>query len=158
MLRHTLAPNQFLNDYVLNCEICTLANISQNAYKFWKGVICANYTDSRTVFLYKKSIPLKYQNLIKSCSNLDGFVIASAFCSFTGLAMSHLTKSNKSNLYDKLQIKQIGKFKFVNLKKLYDDMDLPYSTRIYIEKCKYFSPTPLEKRIKLTASLCLGYY
>ncbi|MFC2491472.1 MAG: cysteine permease, partial [Campylobacter curvus] len=27
-----------------------------------------------------------------------------------------------------------------------------------IEKCKFFSPAPFEKRIKLTDTLCLGYY
>ena len=46
----------------------------------------------------------------------------------------------------------------VNLKKFYDDLGLDYDLQIYIEKCKFFSPTPLEKRIRLTDTLCLGYY
>lgn len=158
MLKSILAPNQFLDDYVSNYEFAALCGVSQNAYKFWKSVICATYSGSRAIFLLKKSLPKKYAANIPKCANLSGFVLAGAFCDFTGLASSHLTRSNGSNLYDKLEIKQIGKLKFVNLRKLYDDYDLPYDTRIYIEKCKYFSPTPLEKRIKLTASLCLGYY
>ncbi|EAH8344989.1 cysteine permease, partial [Campylobacter coli] len=27
-----------------------------------------------------------------------------------------------------------------------------------IEKCHFFSPTPFEKRIKITESMCVGYY
>lgn len=158
MIRLTLAPNQFLDEYILNYELSILANISQNAYKFWKNIVCASYSDTRTIFLHKDYILPKYKELITSCTDLSGFVLSSAFCSFTGLASSHLIKSNKSNLYEKLEIKQIGKLKFVNLKKLYDDIGLSYDKTIYIEKCKYFSPTPFEKRIKLTASLCLGYY
>ncbi|AGZ81050.1 hypothetical protein [Campylobacter fetus] len=158
MLKITLPCNEFLDEYVLNYEIYKLANISSNAYLFWKNGVCASYQNSRAVFLHKKSIPEKYQIYLKSCSNLDGFVLSSAFCSFTGLSSSHLTKSNGSNLYDRLEIRNIAKFKFINLKKLYDDLGLDYKTHIYIEKCKYFSPTPLEKRIKLTDTLCLGYY
>jgi len=45
-----------------------------------------------------------------------------------------------------------------DLKKFYDDFNLSYSYRIYIEKCKFFSPAPFEKRIKLTETMCLGYY
>ncbi|EAH5015916.1 cysteine permease, partial [Campylobacter coli] len=26
------------------------------------------------------------------------------------------------------------------------------------EKCHFFSPTPFEKRIKITESMCVGYY
>lgn len=158
MQKIILAPNEFLDDYVLNFELCRGADISQNAYKFWKNTISASYSGSRTVFLHKKSIPKKYQHLLPACSNLEGLVLASAFCSFTGLASSHLTFSNGSNLYEMLGIKKIARFKFVNLKNFYDKLDLSYDTRIYIEKCKYFSPAPLEKRIKLTGSLCLGYY
>ncbi|RAZ24328.1 cysteine permease [Campylobacter hyointestinalis] len=158
MVKFTLSSNNFLDDYVLNCEFCSICKISNGAYKFWKDAISASYQNSRTVFLHKKSIPPKYQYAIKSCSNLDGFVLASAFCSFSGVASSHLVASNGSNLHNLLEIKMVDKFKFVNLKKLYDDLGLAYSVHIYIEKCKYFSPTPFEKRIKITDTLCLGYY
>ncbi|EJG9610322.1 cysteine permease, partial [Campylobacter coli] len=33
-----------------------------------------------------------------------------------------------------------------------------YYQHIYIEKCHFFSPTPFEKRIKITESMCVGYY
>ena len=158
VVKFTLSSNSFLDDYVLNCEFSTICKISNGAYKFWKNIVVASYQDSRTIFLHKKSIPIKYQYALKSCANLDGFVLASAFCSFTGVANSHLVASNGSNLHDILEIKMVDKFKFVNLKKLYDDLGLAYSTYIYIEKCKYFSPTPFEKRIKITDTLCLGYY
>ncbi|ALV23779.1 hypothetical protein CIG11343_0114 [Campylobacter iguaniorum] len=157
-MKRVLASNEFLDGYICNYELSNLANISSNAYKFWKNEIHATYENSRTVFLYKKSIPQKYQHLINLCLNLDGFVLSSAFCSLTGLSSSHLVKSNRSNLYEKLEIISIGRLKFVNLKKLYDDLNLKYDSHIYIEKCKYFSPPPLEKRIKLTDTLCLGYY
>lgn len=158
VIKFTLASNNFLDDYVLNCEFCSICKISNGAYKFWKDAISASYQNSRTVFLHKKTIPQKYRYAIKSCSNLDGFVLASAFCSFSGMASSHLVASNGSNLHSLLEIKMVDKFKFVNLKKLYDDLGLAYSAHIYIEKCKYFSPTPFEKRIKITDTLCLGYY
>ncbi len=157
-MRLTLASNQFLDGYVSNYEISLLAGISQNAYKGWKNVVAASYSGTRAVFLYAKSLPPRHAALAKNCTDLSGCVLAGAFCSFTGLASSHLTRSNNSNLYEKLEIKQIGRLKFVNLKKLYDDLGLPYDMRIYIEKCKYFSPAPLEKRVRLTPTLCLGYY
>lgn len=158
MIKFTLPSNSFLDNYVLNCEFASVCKLSNGAYKFWKGIVAASYQDSRTLFLHKKSIPQKYQYAINYCSNLDGFVLASAFCSFTGISNSHLVASNNSALHSMLEIKMVDKFKFVNLKKLYDDLDLPYSAHIYIEKCKYFSPTPFEKRIKITETLCLGYY
>lgn len=92
------------------------------------------------------------------CQDLSGLVASSAFCSFTGLASSHLTKSNHSNLYEKLRILSIEGIKFVDLKQFYDDIELPYHYNIYIEKCHFFSPAPLEKKIKLTDTLCIGYY
>ncbi|EAW7572866.1 cysteine permease, partial [Campylobacter coli] len=44
------------------------------------------------------------------------------------------------------------------LKKFYDFLGLNYHQHIYIEKCHFFSPTPFEKRIKITESMCVGYY
>lgn len=158
MQKITIAPNDFLNNYVLNTEFSSLAGISSNAYLFWKKIIIGKFENSRVVFLMKNFIPKKYQDVVLKCTKLDGLVLSSAFCSFTGLASSHLTKSNQSQIYTLLEITEISGIKFVNLKKFYDDFNLKYELRIYIEKCKYFSPTPLEKRIKLTDSLCLGYY
>lgn len=158
MQKITIAPNDFLNGYVLNTEFAHLAKISPNAYLFWKKIIVAKFENSRVVFLMKDRILQKYKHIISQCSNLDGLVLSSAFCSFTGLAPSNLVKSNASQIYPLLEICEISGIKFVNLKKFYDDFGLKYDLRIYIEKCKYFSPTPLEKRIRLTQSLCLGYY
>ncbi|WP_169753352.1 cysteine permease [Campylobacter mucosalis] len=153
-----LAPNEFLDEYILACEFYNIAGISSNAYLFWKNAISAKFENSRVVFLYKKSIPKKYENILPNCSDLNGLVLSSTFCSFCGLASSHLTRSNGSKFYELVQIKEICGIKFVNLKKFYDDFGLDYNLRIYIEKCKFFSPTPFEKRIRLTDTLCLGYY
>ncbi|ACM63511.1 TPA: cysteine permease [Campylobacter lari] len=153
-----LPPNQFLDDYVLNVQLHQLANISKNAYKFWKNVQAARYQGTRVIFLHKKSILTKYQDLIKECENLSGYVLASAFCSFTTLAPSHLVEKNNSQIYKILDIKEVCGIKFVNLKAFYDLLKLDYNYNIYIEKCHFFSPTPLEKRIKITESMCVGYY
>lgn len=158
MLKTTIAPNNFLDTYILNTELSKISGISSNAYLFWKNIAIGKFENSRVVFLQKYSIPKKYEEDINKCTNLDGLVLSSAFCSFTGLPSSHLTKSNGSKIYDMLEITEISGIKFVNLKKFYDDLNLNYKFRIYIEKCKFFSPTPLEKRIKLSDNLCLGYY
>ncbi|WP_349304352.1 MULTISPECIES: cysteine permease [unclassified Campylobacter] len=158
MMNIVLAPNEFLDGYVLGCEFAKLANISSNAYLFWKGVVSAKFEHSRIVFLKYKTIPHKFEHIIKDCSGLEGLVLTSSFCSFTGLAPSHLVKKNNSNLYKLFDIREICGIKFINLKKFYDDLGLDYGYRIYIEKCKFFSPEPLEKRIRLTDTLCLGYY
>lgn len=157
-MRLILAHNEFLDDYILNCELSQICGIAGTNYKFWSGVISANYENSRVVFINKKSLPKKYKEKIPLCTNLNGFVLSNAFCAFTGLPSSHLTGSNDSNLYKKLDIMKISKFNFVNLKKFYNDFKIPYNSKIYIEKCKYFSPAPLERRIQLTDTLCLGYY
>lgn len=153
-----LPPNQFLDDYVLNAQFYQLAGISKNAYKFWKNVQIARYQGTRTIFLHKNSILPKYQNLLKNCEDLSGFVLASAFCSFTTLAPSHLVEKNNSSIYKILTLKEVNGIKFVNLKAFYDFLKLDYTYNIYIEKCHFFSPTPLEKRIKITESMCVGYY
>ncbi|WP_257942841.1 hypothetical protein UPTC15624_00148 [Campylobacter lari] len=153
-----LPPNQFLDDYILNVQLHQLANISKNAYKFWKDAQVARYQGTRVVFLNKKSILKKYQHLIQKCENLSGYVLASAFCSFTTLAPSHLVEKNNSQIYKILDIKEVCGIKFVNLKAFYDLLKLDYNYNIYIEKCHFFSPTPLEKRIKITESMCVGYY
>ena len=36
-MKITLAPNEFLDDYVLGCEFAKNAEISGNAYLFWSG-------------------------------------------------------------------------------------------------------------------------
>ena len=154
----TLSANQFLDDYVLGVEFAKKAKISTNAYRYWKRAIAAKYEGSRTVFLLKRSIPQKYQPIVEECQNLNGLVQSSAFCTYTGLASSHLIQSNGSNIYDKLRILSIECVKLVDLKQFYDDLELPYHYNIYIEKCHFFSPTPLEKKIKLTDTLCVGYY
>ncbi|QOR01331.1 cysteine permease [Campylobacter sp. 2014D-0216] len=153
-----LPPNQFLDDYVLNVQLHQLAGISKNAYKFWKNAQVARYQGTRVVFLHKKSILKKHQHLVKECEDLSGFVLASAFCSFTTLAPSHLVEKNHSQIYKILDIKEVCGVKFVNLKAFYDFLKLDYTCNIYIEKCHFFSPTPLEKRIKITESMCVGYY
>ncbi len=154
----TLSANTFLDNYILNSEFSKKAGISPNAYRYWKDVIAATYDGSRSVFLLKNSVNKKYEDVVKNCSNLTGFVPSSAFCSFTGLSSSHLTKSNNSKLYDRLHVSIIDGVKFVNLQRFYDDLGLSYDYNIYIEKCCYFSPEPLEKKIKLTNTMCVGYY
>ncbi len=153
-----LSSNHFLDRYILNIEFAKKVGISPNAYRYWQGVSAAQYEGSRTVFLLKNTLPKKYENFVSQCTDLSGFVLASAFCSFTGLASSHLTRSNKSKLYEKFDIKEFGKIKFVNLKKFYDDLGLSYEHSLYIEKCCFFSPEPLEKKIQLTSTMCVGYY
>ncbi|MCR6591921.1 Uncharacterised protein [Campylobacter insulaenigrae] len=153
-----LPPNQFLDDYILNVEFYHYANISKNAFKFWKNTQAAKYQGTRVIFLHKKNILNKYQNIINQCTNLSGYVLASAFCSFTTLAPSHLVKKNNSQIYKLLQLKEVQGIRFVNLKAFYDFLKLDYNCNIYIEKCHFFSPTPLEKRIQITPSLCVGYY
>ena len=143
-MQNILAPNEFLDDYVLGAELAKNAGISSNAYLFWKNVISAKFENSRIVFLRKNSIPVKFQNIIKTCTPLNGLIPTGVFCSFTSLAPSHLVAKNGSKIYE--------------LFKFYDDFNLSYSYRIYIEKCKFFSPAPFEKRIKLTETMCLGYY
>ncbi|MDO5046649.1 cysteine permease [Campylobacter sp.] len=154
----TLAPNEFLDDYVLNVEFAAYAGVSLNAHRFWKGLISAKFENSRIIFLHKKSIPNKFRHIPPLCSDLSGLVLTSAFCSLTTLAASHLVEKNNSRLYSLFEFKKICGIKFINLRKFYDDLGLDYSYRIYIEKCSFFSPTPLERRIKLTDTMCLGYY
>lgn len=158
MFMINLPSNCFLDNYILNVEFSRKANISSNAYRYWKDIIAARFEGSRTVFLKKRYIPEKYQEVASQCTPLNGLVSSAAFCSFTGLASSHLIKSNGSNLYEKFQIVNICGVKFVNLKKFYDDLKLDYSYNIYIEKCCFFSPAPLEKKIQLTGTMCVGYY
>ena len=153
-----LSNNQFLDNYVLNKELCERTNISSNAYRFWKNVKAAKYDGCRAVFLDKNTTLKKYTNIILTCKNLSGFVQSQAFCKYTGIAPSHLIKKNNSLLYKKLEIIDLYGIKLVNLKKFYDDLGLDYSYNIYVEKCKYFGPSPLEKKIRLSSEMCLGYY
>lgn len=153
-----LPPNKFLDDFVLGIELAKKAQISSNAYLFWKNIVYAKVTNSRIVFLHKSAVLPKFHQILQTCSSLDGLVLASGFCAFTGLPSSHLIKSNGSNFYKLIEIREICGIKFINLKKFYDDLGLSYDLQIYIEKCKFFSPTPFERRIKLTNTLCLGYY
>lgn len=157
-MQNILAPNEFLDDYVLGAELAKNAGISSNAYLFWKNVISAKFENSRIVFLRKNSIPVKFQTIIKTCTPLNGLIPTGVFCSFASLAPSHLVAKNGSKIYELFKFYEICGIKFIDLKKFYDDFNLSYSYRIYIEKCKFFSPAPFEKRIKLTETMCLGYY
>ena len=158
MQMNVLTHNHWLNSYVLNKEFSLLAGISSNAYRYWKGVEAAKFDDARVVFLRKESIIPKYKPIIQHCTNLTGMVQSQAFCKYTGLAPSHLIEHNHSCIYKTLEIIDVCDVKFVNLKKFYDDLELDYNYHIYIEKCKYFGPSPLEKKIHLSNGICVGYY
>jgi hypothetical protein len=154
----TLSNNQFLDNYILNKELCELSGISSNAYRFWRDSKAAKYDGCRAVFLDKNTVIQKYKDIILTCRDLSGMVQSQAFCKYTGIAPSHLIKKNNSILYKKLEIVDLYGIKLVNLKKFYDDLNLDYKYNIYVEKCKYFGPSPLEKKIKLSNEMCLGYY
>jgi hypothetical protein len=154
----TLSNKEFLDNYILNKELCSLTGISSNAYRFWKDVKAVKYDGCRAVFLEKRTILKKYKDIVSTCRDLSGFIQSQAFCKYTGIAPSHLVKNNNSVLYKKLKIIDLHGIKLVNLKKFYDDLGLDYSYNIYVEKCKYFGPSPLEKKIKLSPEMCLGYY
>jgi hypothetical protein len=158
MQMNILSNNQFLDNYILNREFCELSGISSNAYRFWKKVQAAKYDGSRIVFLNKRTTLSKYSQIVSTCTNLTGFVQSQAFCKFTGIAPSHLVEKNNSILYKKLEIIDLYGIKLVNLKKFYDDLGLDYKYNIYVEKCKYFGPSPFERKIKLSTEMCLGYY
>jgi len=158
MQMNILSNNQFLDNYILNKELCEIVGISSNAYRFWKNVKAAKYDGCRAVFLDKQTIVSKHIGAMLTCKDLSGLVQSQAFCSYTGIAPSHLIEKNNSALYKILEIINIHGIKFVNLKKFYDDLGLDYSYSIYVEKCKYFGPSPLEKKIKLSDEMCLGYY
>lgn len=153
-----LTHNHWLNNYVLNKEFSLLAGISSNAYRYWQSVEAAKFDDARVVFLRKTSILPKYKEIAQQCTDLAGMVQSQAFCKYTGLAPSHLIESNHSCIYEMLDIIDVYDVKFVNLKKFYDDLGLAYHYQIYIEKCKYFAPSPLEKKISLSNGICVGYY
>ncbi len=156
MKMYQISDNTTLDNYVLSKELMKLAGISSNAFRYWKDCIATKYYKSRVIFIHKKFIHKKYEHLIDKCTNLKGYTQSSSFCRYTNLSPSHLTKSNQSKIYNILDIKTIDDIKFVNLKKFLSDHNLDYSHTIYIEKCRYFAP--LEKKIKLTKNLCLGYY
>jgi hypothetical protein len=153
---HQLSINATLDNYILAKELMKIANLSPNAFRYWKDCIAARYDKSRIVYIHKKYIHKKYKNLANKCTNLDGCIQSAPFCRYTNLPSSHLTKSNNSALYELLDIKTVEGVKFVNLNSFLDKFNLNNSFTIYIEKCRYFAP--LEKKIKLTKSLCLGYY
>ena len=154
----TISNNQFLDNYILNKELCEIVDISSTAYRFWKDVKAVKYDGCRAVFLDKKTIIKKHKELSLTCRNLEGMVQSQAFCKYTGIAPSHLIEKNNSLLYKKLEIIDLYGIKLVNLKKFYDDLNLNYKYNIYVEKCKYFGPSPFEKKIKLSNEMCLGYY
>ena len=154
----TLSANHFLDHFVLGAELAAHARISGNTYRYWKNGIAAKFEGSRTVFLRKDTIPLKHTQAQARCTPLEGLVLSQAFCTFTGLASSHLTQSNGSKLYEKLRVVTLMGIKFVDLKGFYDALGLAYHYNIYIEKCHFFAPSPFERKIKLTDTLCVGYY
>lgn len=158
MQMNVLTHNHWLNNYVLNKELSLLAGISSNAYRYWKNVEAAKFDDARVVFLRKESILPKYKKIVQQCTDLTGMVQSQAFCKYTGLAPSHLIEHNRSCIYQCLEIIDVCDVKFVNLKKFYDDLALDYNYHIYIEKCKYFGPSPFEKKIHLSNGICVGYY
>ena len=156
MNMYRLSDNSTLDNYILAKELMNLAGISPNAFRYWKECVATKYYKSRVVYIHKKYIHKKYVHLAKECHCLDGLIQAASFCRYTNLSSSHLTKSNNSPIYNLFNIETIENIKFVNLKKFLQKFQLNNSYTIYIEKCKYFAP--LEKKIRLTQNLCLGYY
>ena len=156
MKMYHLSDNSVLDNFILAKELMKIGGISPNAFRYWKGCIAGKYDKSRIVYLHKHFIHKKYRHLIPKCTPLNGLIQSAPFCKYTNLPPSHLIKSNNSSLYNLFEIKFIEGVKFINLKAFLDKFELDYSYTIYIEKCKYFAP--LEKKIQLTKSLCLGYY
>ena len=151
-----LSDNTRLDNYILAKELMEILNLTPNAFRYWKNCRLAKYDASSIIFLEKSSIPKKYIEFVSVCSDLSGKVQSSVFCRQIGISPSLLVKSNKSEFIDLIEIDTIGRCKLVNLDKFYKRYDLPYHYCIYIDKCKNFSY--MEKKIKLTKSLCMGYY
>ncbi len=151
-----LSDNTTLDNYILAKELMRLAGISPNAFRYWRDCIATKYYKSRVVYIHKKFVHKRYKSLIEKCSDLEGYIQSAPFCRYTNLPPSHLIKSNNSEIYKLLNIKIVEGVKFVNTKKFLSTFGLDMSYTIYIEKCRYFAP--LEKKIKLTKNLCLGYY
>lgn len=61
-----LSNNFFLDNYILNKELCEKVGISSNAYRFWKDVKAARYDRCRAVFLEKKLFFKNTKILFKS--------------------------------------------------------------------------------------------
>lgn len=156
MIRHTLSDNKTLDEFVLAKELMSLAGLSPNAFCFWKRSYCGLYEGSAIVFIKKSTVPSGYLHLLPKCTALDGYVQSAAFCRYLGLSPSSLVESNGGEFVKQLQIKRIGRAVLVNLKAFYERLGLSMDYQIYVDKCKNFSP--LEKKIRVTKSLCIGYY
>lgn len=152
----TLSDNNPLDDFVLAKELMEVLDLTPNAYRYWKNALFARYDSSSIVYIKKTTVPAKYQPYLSVCSDLSGKVQSSAFCRYTGISSSLLVESNKSEFKHYIEIDKIGRCKLVNMAKFYKRFSLPLHYTIYIDKCKNFSY--LEKKIKVTKTLCLGYY
>lgn len=93
----------------------------------------------------EKKHPAKIQSYHAILHRFNRYGSVTSLCKYTGLAPSHLIEHNNSCIYKALEIIDVCDVKFVNLKKFYDDLGLSYNYHIYIEKCKYFGPSPFEK-------------
>jgi len=151
-----LNSNEMLDGYILWLELMRKAELSSNAYRFWGGVKAAKYEGSRVVFLEASSVLSKYISIANECFRLDGYIQSQAFCKFSSLAPSNLVASNNGALHKILGILVLEGVKFVNMRLLLKAFNIPQNSTIYIERCSYFAP--LEKKVKLTKKLCLGYY
>lgn len=151
-----LGDNVPLDHYVAAAELMALAGLSPNAFRYWKNLSSARYEGSRTLFLRKSTVPEKYRELLGRTTDLSGCVLSGAFCRFTGLSPSLLVTSNKSAFKQVVALRRVGRTKLVDLRAFYDRLGLRYDYYIYIDKCCHFSP--LEKKIPLTKTLCVGYY
>ena len=132
------------------------AELSNNAFRYWSKSVIVKYPNSRICFIKKDTVSKKYTHLVEKCTNLKHLLLASSFCQLTNLPYSHITKSNNSSMLNLLEIKEISGFKFINFTSFLNEFNLTKSHTIYIEKCHYFAP--LENKIELTKSLCMGYY
>ncbi len=151
-----LSDNTRLDNYVLAKELMEMLDLTPNAYRYWRESQFAKYDSSSIVYINKYTVPKKYQEYLSICTDLTGKVQSSAFCRYTGLSPSLLVESNPSEFKHIVEIDTIGRCKLINLNKFYKQYNLPFHYTIYIDKCKNFSY--LEKKIKLTKTLCMGYY
>lgn len=145
-----------LDDFVLAKDLMELCGLSANAFRYWKNAYLASYENSQIVFIKRSSIPSRHYQKASACTDLSGYVQSVAFCRYTGLSSSLLTKNNKGKIKDFLDILSIGRCKLVSLRRFYEHFGLRLDLYVYIDKCKNFSP--LEKKIQITKTLCLGYY
>lgn len=109
-------------------EISTKLELSNPAYSYWSD--SRHIKLNRYVFIEKQTLPLRYEYIESSLTDLSGWLPTNYAASTLNMD-SHIFAFKRMRLYNQFEYKYVNDIKFVNLKRFFTENGIKLTRNSY---------------------------